>query len=532
MRLVFLLSLFLGVSAWGAAKKPNVIVFLVDDYDKYETSVYGGKVLTPNLDRLAREGMTFLNAHVTSTVCTPSRYTFLTGRYAGSSYCEEYSELFPEGKQALPGFNVELEEDNMNVGAVFAKNGYAAGYVGKYHVGPDPGDEAAREAGLREDPKNVPFSEEVNRLKFENEKIARKMIKQRGFTWTKNIYWNNTKAPFQMHNPEWTIAAAVDFLEEHKDKPFYLHYCTTLLHGPNGQWFKSLDFPKVTGEGMIEKELGVMPPRKTVMERIRKAGLTENEAGYLWMDDSLGVLLDKLDELGIADNTLVLFTADHGSSNKGSLYKDRGTEVPCIMRWPEGMKKGVRCQELLQNTDFVPTWFDLAGIKPPRDYRIDGVSLKSLFKKPAVPVRPYVYSEMGAARSIKTKRFSYLALRYTKEQVAGVRAGERKYLREVSGLSGGVSRAIQGNSNSLTYDQLYELQKDPRTLDNLAGKKKYAATLESMKSSLKAELSRFPDHPYGEFLPGGNAIPGSEYDEVFDVVRNYVETEKKKGKKK
>jgi arylsulfatase A-like enzyme len=268
------------------------------------------------------------------------------------------------------------------------------------------------------------------------------------------------------------------------------------------------------------------------MERIRKAGLTENEAGYLWMDDSLGVLLDKLDELGIADNTLILFTADHGSSNKGSLYKDRGTEVPCIMRWPAGMKKGVRCQELLQNTDFVPTWFDLAGIKPPKNYQVDGVSLKSLFKKPDLPVRPYVYSEMGAARSIKTKRFSYLTLRYTKDQVAGLRAGERKFLREVSGLSGGVSRAILTKDHALTYDQLYDLQKDPETLDNLAGKKRHAATLESMKSSLKAELSRFPDHPYGEFLPGGNAIPGAGYDEVFDIVRTYVETEKKKRKKK
>ncbi|MFP6901489.1 MAG: sulfatase-like hydrolase/transferase, partial [Opitutales bacterium] len=394
------------------------------------------------------------------------------------------------------------------------------------------GDPAARKAGLKEDPKNVPFSEKVNRAKFENEKVARKMIMERGFTWAKNIYWNNTKAPFQMHNPEWTIAAAVDFLEEHKDKPFYLHYCTTLLHGPNGQWRKSLDFPKVTGEGIIERELGVMPPRKTVMERIHKAGLTENEAGYLWMDDSLGVLLDKLDELGIAENTLVLFTADHGSGNKGSLYKDRGTEVPCIMRWPAGMKKGVRCEELLQNTDFVPTWFDLAGIKPPKQYQLDGVSLQSLFKKPGVPVRPYVYAEMGAARSIKTKRFSYLALRYTKEQVAGVRGNQRKYLRELSGLSGGVSsRAILTNDNALTYDQLYDLQKDPQTRNNLAGKKGRSATLESMKSSLSAELRRFPNHPYGEFVPGGNTLPGTGYDDVFNLVRTYLEMEKKKGKK-
>ena len=84
--------LFLAVifsNAVPAAEKPNIIFFLVDDYDKPETSPYGGKALTPNLDRLAAEGMLFNNAYVTSTVCTPSRYTMLTGRYAGSSTAKE-----------------------------------------------------------------------------------------------------------------------------------------------------------------------------------------------------------------------------------------------------------------------------------------------------------------------------------------------------------------------------------------------------------------------------------------------------------
>ena len=518
----------------AAHKKPNVIVFLVDDYDKYETSVYGGNALTPNLDRMAREGMTFLNAHVTSTVCTPSRYTFLTGRYAGSSYCKKYMDLFPEGFQASPGFNVELEPDNMNVGAVFSKNGYAAGFVGKYHVGPDVGDKVLQKKyGLSEEPKNVPFSEKVNEVKFRNEKAYREMVKERGFTWVKNLYWTNTKSPFQYHNPEWTIAAAVDFLEEHKDKPFYLHYCTTLLHGPNGQWHKSLGFPKVTGEGILEKELGVMPSRKTVMERIHKAGLTENEAGYLWMDDSLGVLLDKLDELGIAQDTLVLFTADHGSGNKGSLYKEKGTEVPCLIRWPAGISGGVRCDELIQNTDFVPTWFDVADAKLPDEYKMDGVSITPLFEKSDVPVRSHVYAELGAARSVKTKRFSYLTLRYTQEQVEGVRKGERSHLRDVSGLDGGTSsRAVLGNPSALSYDQLYDLDQKAESRVNLARKKRHSATLESMKSTLAAELRRFPNRPYGEFVPGGNAIPGSGYDDVFEKVRAYVETDKKRGKKK
>ena len=99
----FLVWLLGGAELLSAAQ-PNIIVFMVDDYDKYETSVYGGKVLTPHLDRLAREGITFEDAHVTSTVCTPSRYTFLTGRYAGSAYSAQFLELFPKGQQSLPGF--------------------------------------------------------------------------------------------------------------------------------------------------------------------------------------------------------------------------------------------------------------------------------------------------------------------------------------------------------------------------------------------------------------------------------------------
>ena len=122
--LVVLSLAALALPAAAAAPRPNIIVFLVDDYDKAETSAYGGKVLTPNLDRLAGEGMRFDNTFVTSTVCTPSRYTFLTGRCASSSYCPEFIEMFPKGTQPLPGIHVALEADNMHVGPVLAKHRY------------------------------------------------------------------------------------------------------------------------------------------------------------------------------------------------------------------------------------------------------------------------------------------------------------------------------------------------------------------------------------------------------------------------
>ena len=531
------IAALLPLSAVGARsdqkpKRPNIIVFLIDDCDKHETSVYGGNVLTPNLDRMAREGMTFRNAYVTSTVCTPSRYTFLTGRYAGSSWFAEYLELFPPGTQALPGFNVGLEEDNMNVGAVLAKHGYATGFVGKYHVGRGLDDEAYRKKhGLHDVPKNAPYTPEINRKQFENEKRLRELVKQRGFTWAKNIYWENTKPPFQAHNPEWTIQAAVEFIEQHRDRPFYLHYATTLLHGPNGSWHKGLSRPKVTGEGMIDRELSAMPPRETVMQRINKAGLTSNEAGYLWMDDSLGVLLKKLDDLGIAENTVVLFIADHGSGNKGSLQRHCGAEVPCIMRWPAGMKRGVRCDELIQNTDFAPTWFELAAVRPPAKYKVDGVSVAPLFTDPHKPVRDHVYCEIGAARAVMTKRYGYITLRYTKDQIEGVRSGNRRIIKAITGLSGGVARSVTNHPDALAGDQLYDLEKDPRAQRNLAGKPQLKDTLQRLREKLTSELRRFPDRPYGEFVPGGNAVPGAEYDDVFEVLRKAAEDRRKEKKK-
>jgi len=106
-------------------KRPNIIFFLTDDQDKHSLGAYGGNSYTPNLDRMAREGMVFNQAYVSSTVCTPSRYSFLTGRYAGRSYSRRYEDECPRRMQGFPSFNMELEEDNMNVGAVLQKSGYA-----------------------------------------------------------------------------------------------------------------------------------------------------------------------------------------------------------------------------------------------------------------------------------------------------------------------------------------------------------------------------------------------------------------------
>ena len=536
-RKLFLLLAFSSISLVGldpittqvhAGDRPNFIFFLVDDYDKHETSPYGGKVLTPNLDRLAREGMLFHNAYVTSTVCTPSRYTMLTGRYAGSSHSDKFLSEFPLGNQSLPAFNVALEDDNMNVGAVLAQNGYATGFVGKYHVGPEHDEAYYKKHGIHEIQKNAEYTDRRNKHKFSNEKIYRKLIKDRGFTWTRNVYWGNLKVPFKGHNPEWTTAAAIEFIEKHKDKPFYLHLWSTLFHGPNGEWHRSLvNKELVTGEGLLDKPVNSQPSRESVLRRVKQAGLTENEAGYTWMDDSIGVILDKLDELGISEDTIFLFVSDHGSAGKGSVFRNRAMEVPCIIRWPDGIKAGTVTDELMQSTDFVATWFDVAGVRVPESYRMDGKSFASLFKKPDEPYRDYVYGEMGAARSIKTKEWSLITLRYPKE----ILAYEGRRIKQLAGLSGGISRAGYAHKNAFDTDQLYNFVEDPKEQNNLAGDPEHASQLKKMKRTLTAVLKQFPERPYGEFIPGGNTRGPAEAEHMLNRLKEFYNSEPK-GKRR
>ena len=501
-----------GASAAKSNDRPNIIFFIVDDYDKETSSAYSGPAgLTPSMERLAARGIKFNKMHMTSTVCTPSRYTCLTGRYAGSSYHPDYLEECPLGEQGLPAFNVGLEADNMNVAQVLSDSGYVTGFVGKYHVGGHKLDESNRL------PKGTLFSEALNEKQSQIEKETRKIIQDKGFHWAKNTYIGNFKDPFRGHNPEWTMSAALEFIDSNTKKPFFLYYATTLVHGTPGEWDKSLDKPTMTGAGIIEKPYDLLD-RESVRTRLVQAGLDPLKyGGYLWMDDSLGLLMDHLESREIADNTLICFVADHGVAGKGSVHRD-GTEVPCIMSWPAGMKQNIVCDELVQSTDFVATWFDLAGAELPEKYQLDGISFRPLFKQPAQPVRDYVYCENGPARGIKTSDWSYLTLRYTTDQVEVMRKSPRHLSRYFSGLSGGISRSFD-KPGACNYDQLYHVAKDPRELNNLADNPEYEAKLEELKDALIEKLQSFPNRPYGELVPGGNTLSAGSFDDILEAMR-------------
>ena len=526
----FFLFLMLCSSAMCAhaarGDRPNIIMFLIDDQNPSSIATFGGDTYTPNLDRMAEEGMKFTRAYVSSSVCTPSRYTFLTGRFAGNSYSKRYiDEVGGKENQGLPNFNVSLERDNMNVGNVLREAGYTTGFVGKYHLTSklDFPEFYKGKNGWVDIPKDASPGPETSAQFKHNERWMCRYLQTLGFSWAKNVYPENVHNPYSSHNPEWTTAAALEFIEENKDGPFYLHLCSTLLHGPDKSWRKSMDHPLVTGEGEVKSLPEVMTPRAELLQTIKQKGFDPDShvAGEAWIDDSLGAILRKLKELGIDDNTLVIFAPDHGRDGKASVFSHGGCKVPMIMRWPNGIPAGQVCDELVQNIDLAPTYFELAEAKKPDAYHIDGTSLTPLFKNGKVNHwRDHVYLEMGAARATVMKDWSYVAVRHTKEQVAAIEKASPQNLPKALSYIGRLGIGVRGADHPGFFDedQLYNLETDPKEMQNLAHDERHADRLREMRSLMKQDLEAI-GRPFGEFIPGLNTSPSGQINEQLALVK-------------
>ena len=519
----FLLAM--GATAVGE-DRPNIIMFLIDDQNPSSIAAFGGDTYTPNLDRMAKEGMKFTRAYVSSSVCTPSRYGFLTGRFAGNSYSKLYIEsVGGKRNQGLPNFNVALERDRMNVGNVLRKAGYTTGFVGKFHLTSkvDFPEFYRGKDGWIDIPKDASPSPETSARFRHNERWMRRYLESLGFSWAKNVYAENMHRPYSMHNPEWTTAAALEFIEKNSKGPFYLHLCSTLLHGPDRSWRKSMDHPLITGEGPVESLPEVMTPRAELLKTIAQKGFDPEShvAGEAWIDDSVGAILRKLQELKIDDNTLVIFAPDHGREGKASVFSHGSCQVPMIMRWPKGIAAGQVCEELVQNIDLVPTFFELGKAEKPASYQVDGQSLTPLLKNgKADNWRDHLYLEMGAARATVTKDWSYIAVRYTREQIAAIQKAKPLNLPRAMSYIGRLGIGVRGADRPGFFDedQLYHLEKDPREMNNLAYQEEHAKRLKGMRQRMQRDLEQI-GRPFGEFIPGGNAAKPGQIDKQIKMVK-------------
>ena len=481
----------------GSPDRPNILFILTDDQNPDTLGCFGGKALTPTLDRLCREGVKFTRAYCASSVCTPSRYTCMTGQYASRCTTDRFMKMCPPGRQSNVGFNVQVEPGSWNVARVLRENGYCTGFVGKWHTGAPrllriPADANLRDAG-------------VAAKLAENQRRLCDYIKRVGFDYAASVYRGNLADhkldALKYHNMEWTTKGALDFLDQAGDKPFFLHLCTTLHHSPSPNRSIGED-PTMTPVGHLPSPLNVQASRASISERLKKAGVAENMGHATWLDDGIAAIVRKLADLGKLDNTVILFYSDNATlGGKGTCY-DGGARTPCFL-WGKGrVPAGQVCDKLVQNIDFVPTIFDLAGIEAPAEMKIDGRSLMPLVTQPQARWRDALFLEIGHTRAVCTARWKYLALRYPpgiQRKIADGTLGRPAFHMDISlNLQETARKRHPGYWDA---DQLYDLQADPDEKLNLIKDPQYARTTADLRNRLRGWLAGF-ERPFGEFVPG------------------------------
>ncbi|KGL60443.1 sulfatase, S1-51 family [Polaribacter sp. Hel1_33_49] len=481
------------------------------------------EVHTPIIDDLAKNGMIFNSAYVSSSVCVPSRYTMLTGRYAGRSEGPAFMRMHPKGTMTRVENNTEIEKDKPNLPRLLQEVGYKTGFVGKSHIVEHNivnNKKNWTKNGFQTYAKNAdPNDPAVSKKMYENHQKWTEVIKEYGFDYANGVYAGNLREQYNdslnVHNIEWKNKAALEFIDENKKDPFFLYYSETVPHGPapynmkNGKYFRGLDSnPKFTGEGLVDADYSYLPTREEIKEEVKNLDKKVAHAWLRWFDHAVGAVVDKLKAEGIYENTIIIITSDHGNYNGGktSLYES-GTKVPLMMHWPNGIKPNQEYNELVQNIDFTPTFLNLAGIKLKTvKSKLDGVSLKKVLKGTKKPVHDYLFFEMGYARSVMTKDWKYISVRYDKQKQNRINRG-----RTFKGWKGaelqypyytrnGHLGNIASKSSAFYFDadQVFDLVKDPRETENVFKDNKEKA--EELKKLLTKSLMLFPNRPYAEFV--------------------------------
>ncbi|MCH2156523.1 MAG: sulfatase-like hydrolase/transferase [Opitutales bacterium] len=477
--------------------KPNILFLISDDTATQYLGCYGAAMLTPNLDAIAADGVRFTDAHVATPVCTPSRYTYQTGKYAHRGITPGGKESDPSDAIVQVGFNAKIKPGDPCLPTILKENGYKTGFVGKVHFGrglgqlgcePWPGD-------------GDPHRPEVDAVMKKNQRLFVDEMHRIGWDEAESLTWGNIDCTKQRkawnHNQEWLTSGALNILDkfEGDEQPFYLTMATNVIHGPDhGRSILDLD-PKATYAGMLDEAPEVQPSRQSIIDRLEAEGLpvSHRTVGMLWIDDAFGALVEKLKEMGIYDNTIIIYSADHGVEGKWSCHSN-GTHVPQLWKLPSQHNAGHRSHVLVQNIDFAPTLLDLVGITPPDDYLMDGTSIRSALEGSQEQVHNELYFEFGSQRGIRTPKWKYLIVRYGEDDLKAMKTGMSPAINVHGGKS--VSRCQLTHPHFWDPDQIYDFYTDPDEHMNLIDWPENTDVVADMKARLKRYTERFnPAYP-------------------------------------
>ena len=386
-----------GFASAAKAKPLNFVFFLIDDYGWTDAGCYGSTFYeTPNIDRLASQGVRFTDAYAACPVCSPTRASIVAGKYParmdttdwfGAPQPETAKKHRTGKKPLLPArYCNYLPLEETTIAEALKEAGYGTFFAGKWHLGPE----------AKYWPENQGF--DVNKGGW-----------VRGGPYGPGKYfvpYGNPRledGPKGEHLPDRLATETCKFIEDNKSKPF-LAYLS----------FYSVHTPLISREDLKKKyqekaKTVVHEGERFIPEGERKARQVQDHAVYGGMveamDMAVGKVLDQLEKLGIDDNTAVFFMSDNGglstsegspTSNvplrggKGWLYEG-GIREPMIIKWPGVSKAGSTCSEPVISTDFYPTMLDMAGLKPKTAQHVDGVSLAGLLKDNKKPDRKAIY---------------------------------------------------------------------------------------------------------------------------------------------
>ncbi len=504
-----------GIQLNAADKQPNIIFIVTDDQHEDTMGCWGNtEVYTPNIDRLAAEGMRFTRAYCASSISAASRYGILTGRYCGRCSGDSFMKKFPEGTPArVDNMVMYLEPGRPDIQKLLKSAGYTTGMVGKWHLGynnaenkPEKRKERWEKLGLRYYAQDAdPTLPDVEEALVFNQKWYSDKIRETGFDYADNIYWGNLKEIYNdalnHHNIDWTVRGAVDFMKQTGDQPFFLYFSTTLHHGPTPQNSVDSRYERITGAGIAKDKMNVMPERSSIFQRLKDLGYSEEQAYTLWLDDAVGALLSELEVEGKLDNTVIFYFSDHGIEQKASLYEG-GVRTPLIV-WGKPLGcHGEVCSQLVHLCDLLPTCLSLAGQKTDGTDYMDGKDISTLFTHKNRTIHKSVFSEIGYARCVTTKKYKYIAVRYPEDVQRRIDTGLSEKDKENIGyiVNQSLTKLGKTNPNYFDNDQLYDLEADPQEMKNLAKDPAYRKVLSKMKAELKSYLETFENRPYEGFV--------------------------------
>ncbi|MGB0583211.1 MAG: sulfatase, partial [Limisphaerales bacterium] len=385
MKRTLLLLLLIFASQLEAAKRPNIILFLVDDMGWTDLGCYGSDLYeTPNIDRLADEGIRFRRAYAACTVCSPTRAAILTGMYPARLHVTDFiaGHPFHNTKLRIPDWTKQLNVEHVTIAEELKRLDYKTAHIGKWHLTPRDGVE---HPDLW--PEAQGFDKNIGGFSAGapgsyHWPYGRGRDKQQG----KVINLPN-KGKQGDYLTDTLTDEAVKIIQEWKDDPFFIYFSYYNVHTPlqaKAEYVKEF-------EGKVKN--GARHTNPTYAAMIRS------------LDESVGRVLNQLENHGLSDDTIIMFTADNGGlieqgnkvrvtsnlpvrNGKGSVYEG-GVRVPGIIKWPGVVTGGQVNSFPIISMDFLPTILDIVEIKPTN--RPDGISLTKLLRGQSIDRRSELF---------------------------------------------------------------------------------------------------------------------------------------------